>query len=297
MSTPETPNHDVAENSADTEASCQYEKNCYTTPSQNYSRNLVKYDKALVRSILDDGYLCHVGFIAPPRDIGITEKKHCPGGEPVVLPMLYGRVGETLYLHGSPDSRLMTTVRNCSPEGYPVCVTVTHVDALVLGFSVFGTVISYRSAVIHGNAKYLDEKNGKEEKGRALRALLNQVVPGRSETSRPPTPDELDKPTVIRIDIRDASAKIRTGGADENPMDIGDNRYWAGVLPVRQVYGPPISALNIGPGVSVPDHIKYLTEIREHRNIQMLPPEDSNGSNRDTPKTGHGGGQRGSMSR
>ncbi|SHF08365.1 pyridoxamine 5'-phosphate oxidase family protein [Streptoalloteichus hindustanus] len=249
--------HDIAEYSGEAGCSCAYEKNCYTTPSENNSWHMIRYERALVHAILDDGYFCHVGFIAP-RDI----PDKCPGDHPVVLPMSYGRMGERLYLHGSPKSRLMRAVKNAGDDGLPVCVTVTHVDALALGRSAFNHSVAYRTAVVHGEAFLVTDP---EERKKGLTALVEQFVPGRSRTTRPPNDQELSWTALLGIQIRTATAKVRRVGPNAMQDDLVENRFWAGIVPVRQVYGPPISDPDLRPGVPVPDHVRYLTEIRDGR--------------------------------
>jgi nitroimidazol reductase NimA-like FMN-containing flavoprotein (pyridoxamine 5'-phosphate oxidase superfamily) len=266
MSTPETLDHDIAEGSDE-----KYKTDiCYNVPSPSKFGfdKYVRYEKKLVHSILDDGYFCHIGFI--PRD-----NNNCPD-RPVVLPSLYGRVGETLYLHGSPIARLKATVKKLGTDGMLVCVTVTHVDALILARSAAHHGISYRSAVIYGRAFYMsDDIKQKKAKEEALTAIVNQVIPGRSETSRPPNDHELGLTAVLRVEIEYASAKIYNHEPSDDPNDIPippvPDQFWAGVLPVREVYGPPISAANLKSDFPVPDHIKKLTGIRGDYNLKVHP--------------------------
>jgi nitroimidazol reductase NimA-like FMN-containing flavoprotein (pyridoxamine 5'-phosphate oxidase superfamily) len=243
------------------EPDCRYPRGRRTTPSPNRSEKLIKYDRTLVHSILDDGYLCHIAFTAP-ADGGD------PGGWPIVLPTLYGRVGETLYLHGSPTSRLARHLARSEHSRYPVCVAVTHVDALVAGRSAFNHAVSYRSAVVHGEARPV---NLPAEKKFGLRALTEQVISGRSKATREPSDHELGWTALVAVEIETATAKIRNGGPNLAQGDE-DSRHWAGIIPVHQVYGPPISTPDLKPGVQVPDHIKYLTEIRNSRNTRFVPP-------------------------
>ncbi|MGP2440037.1 pyridoxamine 5'-phosphate oxidase family protein [Streptomyces sp. JW3] len=194
------------------------------------------YDRELVHSILDEGYVCHLGFV---RD-----------GAPVVLPTLYGRVGERLYLHGSTGSRPLRMTGQADP-GLPVCLTVTHVDALVLARSAFHHSINYRSVVVHGTAYDVTDP---EEKRTALDALVDHVVPGRSGDSRPANKKELAATAVIRLDLREVSAKARTGGVNDEPEDLG-LPHWAGLLPLRQGYGAPVADPGLAPGTPVPEYL------------------------------------------
>ncbi|MEV6180105.1 pyridoxamine 5'-phosphate oxidase family protein [Streptomyces sp. NPDC052016] len=194
------------------------------------------YDKELVHAILDEGYVCHLGFV---RD-----------GAPVVLPTLYGRVGETLYVHGSTGSRPLRMAGQADP-GLPVCLTVTHVDGLVLARSAFHHSINYRSVVVHGLAHDVTDP---EEKRAALDALVDHVVPGRAADSRPANKKELAATAVIRLDLNEVSAKTRTGGVNEEPEDL-TLPYWAGVVPLRKGYDTPLPEADLAPGTELPDYL------------------------------------------
>ncbi len=208
-----------------------------TVPTRSAQK--ASYDKELVHSILDEGYVCHLGFV---RD-----------GAPVVLPTLYGRVGETLYLHGSTGSRPLRMTGKADP-GLPVCVTVTHVDGLVLARSAFHHSINYRSVVVHGVARTVTDP---KEKRTALDALVDHVVPGRAADSRPANKKELAATSVIRLDLNEVSAKTRTGGVNEEPEDLG-LPHWAGVIPLRTGYGAPLPEADLAPGTTFPDYLAAL---------------------------------------
>lgn len=208
-----------------------------TVPTRSPDR--ASYDRELVHSILDEGYVCHLGFV---RD-----------GAPVVLPTLYARVGERLYLHGSTGSRPLHMTGRTEP-GLPVCVTVTHVDGLVLARSAFHHSINYRSVVVHGTARQV---TGPEEKRLALDALVDQVVPGRSADSRRADRKELAATAVIALDLTEVSAKLRTGGANDEPEDLA-LPHWAGVIPVTRTYGTPIPSKNLRPGTETPGYLSAL---------------------------------------
>ncbi|MFF7388299.1 pyridoxamine 5'-phosphate oxidase family protein [Streptomyces scabiei] len=197
------------------------------------------YDRELVHAILDEGYVCHLGFV---RD-----------GAPVVLPTLYGRVGETLYVHGSTGSRPLRMTGQADP-GLPVCLTVTHVDALILARSAFHHSINYRSVVVHGTAH---EVTDPEERRIALDALVDHVVPGRSRDSRPADRKEFAATAVIRLDLNEVSAKTRTGGVNDEPEDL-TLPHWAGVVPLRKGYGTPIPDPDLAPGTELPAYLKSL---------------------------------------
>ncbi|WP_215451085.1 pyridoxamine 5'-phosphate oxidase family protein [Streptomyces sp. ATCC 21386] len=197
------------------------------------------YDRELVHAILDEGYVCHLGFV---RD-----------GAPVVLPTLYGRVGETLYVHGSTGSRPLRMTGQADP-GLPVCLTVTHVDALILARSAFHHSINYRSVVVHGTAHQVTDP---EERRIALDALVDHVVPGRSRDSRPADRKEFAATAVIRLDLNEVSAKTRTGGVNDEPEDL-TLPHWAGVVPLRKGYGTPIPDPGLAPGTELPAYLKSL---------------------------------------
>ncbi|MCZ4514333.1 pyridoxamine 5'-phosphate oxidase family protein [Streptomyces sp. ActVer] len=208
-----------------------------TVPTRSKER--AAYDHEMVHSILDEGYVCHLGFV---RD-----------GAPVVLPTLYGRVGEHLYLHGSTGSRPLRMAGQADP-GLPVCVTVTHVDGLVLARSAFHHSINYRSVVVHGVAHQVTDPDEKRE---ALDALVDHVVPGRSYDSRPANAKELAATAVLRLDLAEVSAKLRTGGPNDEPEDLG-LPHWTGVLPLRKGYNAPVPATDLAPGIEVPDYLAIL---------------------------------------
>ncbi|WP_251016626.1 pyridoxamine 5'-phosphate oxidase family protein [Streptomyces sp. ISL-99] len=208
-----------------------------TVPTR--SRERASYDRDLVHAILDEGYVCHLGFV---RD-----------GAPVVLPTLYGRVGERLYVHGSTGSRPLRMAGQADP-GLAVCLTVTHVDGLVLARSAFHHSINYRSVVVHGIAhEVVDE----EERRTALDALVDHVVPGRSHDSRRANAKELAATAVIRLDLEEVSAKVRTGGPNDEPEDAS-LPYWTGIVPLTRGYGAPIPAADLDPAIALPDYLTTL---------------------------------------
>jgi nitroimidazol reductase NimA-like FMN-containing flavoprotein (pyridoxamine 5'-phosphate oxidase superfamily) len=176
------------------------------------------YDKVQVHEILDEGFLCHVGFAFE--------------GQPYVIPTGYVRVGEKIYLHGSAASRML---RNLD-SGIEVCVTVTLVDGFVLARSVFHHSMNYRSVVILGTAHLVTER---AEKLEALRSFTNHIAPGRWEEARQPSDQELKSTSVLTMALEEVSAKMRTGP----PMD-DDEDYalpvWAGVIPIHQQIGEPV---------------------------------------------------------
>ncbi|MFJ7071130.1 pyridoxamine 5'-phosphate oxidase family protein [Streptomyces sp. NPDC098781] len=214
-----------------------YRKTDRTVPTRSAERAV--YDKELVHAILDEAYVCHLGFV---RD-----------GAPVVLPTLFGRVGETLYVHGSTGSRPLRMTGQADP-GLPVCLTVTHVDALILARSAFHHSINYRSVVVHGTAYDVTDP---EEKRVALDALVDHVVPGRARDSRPANKKELAATAVIRLDLNEVSAKLRTGGVNDEPEDLA-LPHWAGVVPLRKGYATPVGDPDLAPDTELPDYLKAL---------------------------------------
>ncbi|RLU80420.1 hypothetical protein CTZ27_34915 [Streptomyces griseocarneus] len=212
-----------------------YERTGRSTPTRY--RDRTSYDRELVHSILDAGYVCHLGFL---RD-----------GAPVVLPTLYGRVGERLYVHGSTGSRPLRSASGAEEPGMPVCLTVTHVDGLVLARSAFHHSLNYRSVVVHGTARRVTDE---EEMRTALSALVDQAVPGRSADSRPPTAKELAATAVLRVDLSEVSAKVRAAGPGDDEEDLA-LPHWSGVVPVSTSYGTPVPADDLAPGIPVPGYL------------------------------------------
>ncbi|WP_329388127.1 pyridoxamine 5'-phosphate oxidase family protein [Streptomyces sp. NBC_01351] len=221
----------------ETETETAYEPTDRTVPTR--SRDRARYDRETVHSILDQAYICHLGFV---RD-----------GAPVVLPTLFARVGEALYVHGSTGSRPLLAAGKADP-GLAVCVTVTHVDGLVLARSAFHHSLNYRSVMVHGTAYQVTDE---AECRLALNALVDHVVPGRSADSRPANAKELAATAVIRLDLTEVSAKLRTGGPNDDAEDLG-LPYWSGVVPVAPAYGVPVPAADLAPGIAVPDYITAL---------------------------------------
>lgn len=185
----------------------------------------------------------------------------------MVLPTLYARIGEHLYLHGSVDSRPVRLAGGDGAEtgeegdgaeavaaGLDVCVTVTHLDGLILGRSAFRHSVNYRSVVAHGVAHRVTDP---QETGRALRAIVEHVVPGRSADTRPPSAQELADVAVLRLDLNEVSAKTRTGGPNDEPRDDG-LPHWSGRIPLTRAYGAPVPAADITPGVALPDYLRRL---------------------------------------
>jgi uncharacterized protein len=195
------------------------------------------YDRDTVHRILDEGLVCHVGFVVE--------------GQPFVIPMLHVRRGESVYLHGSPASRLLQTLQG----GAAVCLTVTLVDGLVLARSALHHSMNYRSVVLFGTASVVDEPGRKAE---VLRALSEHLVPGRWDDVRPPSPEELRRTLVLAVPITEASAKIRTGPPLDDEADY-ELPVWAGVLPLGLAAGAPVGDPRLRPGTEPPP---YASEYR-----------------------------------
>ena len=175
------------------------------------------YGRETIYPILDAGFICHLGFVTPD-------------GQPFVIPTAYGREGDRIYIHGATKSRMLVNAKT----GIPVCLTVTHIDGLVLARSTFHHSVNYRSAVVFGKAK---EIHG-EEKEKALGVITDYILKGRWDESRLPNEKEMKATSVLAIDIEEASAKIRTGGPSDEKEDY-ELPIWAGVVPMKMVYGTP----------------------------------------------------------
>ncbi len=186
-----------------------------------------RYDEDAVFSVLDAGFVAHVGFIERDR--------------PVVIPMLYARDGGRLLLHGANKARI---VRLLSSDA-PVCATVTLVDGIVAARSAFNSSLNYRSAVVFGSARILEAE---EQRMHALRALSEQVLPGRWDELRPPAPRELAMTAVIELSIESASAKIAAGPPQDEEEDYAIP-IWAGVIPIDSTLGHPEGDARVHPGV------------------------------------------------
>lgn len=192
------------------------------------------FDRGVINAILDEAFICHVGFVAD--------------GLPVVIPTAYGRVGDLLYIHGSAASRMMRSLA----EGIDVCVTVSLIDGLVLARSAFHHSFNYRSVVIFGKAELVTDAG---EKNKALEAFTEHVIPGRWAEVRWPNELELKATTVLRLAITEASAKIRTGPPIDDEEDLAIN-VWAGVLPLSLHPDAPAAAQNLDPAIELPDHVR-----------------------------------------
>lgn len=192
------------------------------------------FDHKTVYEILDEGFICHIGFVVD--------------GHPVVIPTGYARVDDKLYVHGSQASRMLRTLAN----GLDACVTVTLIDGLVLARSAFHHSMNYRSVVVFGRATLVDDP---EEKMTALVALSEHIIRGRWNDVREPTELEMKLTTVLSLSLEEASAKIRTGPPVDDEEDYS-LPMWAGVLPLQLTTGEPINDPRLPEGIDVPDYVK-----------------------------------------
>jgi uncharacterized protein len=197
------------------------------------------YDAATIDAILDEALVCHVAFVDPD-------------GRPMVIPTLHARDGDRLLLHASSGSRL---ARAATKAPVPVSVAVTLVDGIVLARSAFHHSMNYRSVVVVGTAATLTSEAAKRA---ALERFTEHIVPGRAAAVRGPTGRELAATAVLAVDLAHASAKVRTGGVNDEPEDL-DLPIWAGVLPLRIVAGPP------QPDAALTDDLPVPAHIRDHR--------------------------------
>ena len=198
------------------------------------------YDRAAAYKILDEGFICHVGFVVD--------------GQPFVIPTGYGRSGDNLYIHGSAASRML---RNLD-KGVDVCVTVTLLDGIVLARSIFNHSMNYRSVVVLGTAVAVQDP---EEKLKALRALSEHILPGRWAESRQPNEKELKATLVMRLPIEEFSAKVRQGPPIDDEEDYSFPT-WAGVIPLEMVPGTPIDDPKLDGGRPVPEYASNYTRKR-----------------------------------
>jgi len=192
-----------------------------------------RFDREVLHAILDEALICHLGFVHD--------------GAPVVVPTLLGRIDDTLYVHGSVASRAMRTAGRTEQ----VCVTATLVDGIVVARSGFHSSMNYRSAMVFGHARLVDDA---DEKVRALDAIVDHVMAGRSADLRPHTDVELRATTVLALPLDEASAKVRTGGPVDDEADL-DLDVWAGVLPLRMVAGDAEPDELLRPDIPVPAYL------------------------------------------
>jgi uncharacterized protein len=192
--------------------------------------NRAVYDRDAIYKILDEGFVCHVGFA--------TE------GQPFVIPTMFARIGDQVYFHGSAASRMLRGLSS----GLPVCITVTLTDGLVLARSVFNHSMNYRSVVALGMAVAIDDP---AEKLRALQAFTEKMLPGRWNDARQPNEKELKATSILKLPLTEVSAKIRTGGVEDDAEDYA-LPVWAGIVPLRLVADAPVRDERCDPGIPTP---------------------------------------------
>lgn len=196
------------------------------------------YDRATVNAILDAGFLCHLGFVVD--------------GQPYVIPTLYGRDDDVVYVHGSAASRMLRQLAS----GVPACLTVTHVDGVVLARSAFHHSINYRSAVVLGTAAFVEAP---DEKLRALEVVTEQVVPGRWAEVRGPNAREDRATAVLRLPLDECSAKIRDAGVRDEVEDL-ELDVWAGIVPLRTVPCDPVADPDLRDGTPLAASVAALVD-------------------------------------
>jgi uncharacterized protein len=210
----------------------------YTPTQRTKVRRLSKravYDKAQVHAILDEGFLCHVGFTQD--------------GQPFVIPTLYARSGETLYMHGSGASRMLKTLA----QGVDVCVTVTLVDAYVLARSAFHHSMNYRSVTVLGRARLVAEE---AEKMAALRVITDHIVPGRWDEVRGPNALEMKQTVVLALPLEEVAAKVRMGPPADDEEDYA-LPIWAGIVPIHTRLGEPVADGRVLPDVKTVERTRF----------------------------------------
>ena len=196
------------------------------------------YDRETVYAILDAAMMCHVGYVID--------------GLPYVTPTLFWRDGDRLYWHGSSASRMLRAQR----EGIPVCLTVSHVDGLVLARCAFRHSLNYRAVMAFGTAHAVEDESEKEA---GLNAFIERLYPGRTSVMRPILPQELKATMLLGMTIEEVSAKIR----DEGPLDLEEDQdadCWAGIVPIAQLVGMPIPDRRVSPRRSREREIGHLSE-------------------------------------
>lgn len=194
-----------------------------------------RYDRGTIDAILDAALVCHLGFVQD--------------GQPYVIPTLHARIGDRLYVHGSAASRTLRALAG----GAPVCVTATLLDGLVLARSVFEHSVNYRSVVVLGVATPVTDP---DEKLAALRALTDQLLPGRNADARQPSPKELKATSVLWLPLDEASAKVRTGPPDDGDSEDALLDVWAGEIPLVTRAGAPVPDPALRPGIPVPAYAR-----------------------------------------
>ena len=193
-----------------------------------------RYDRDTIEAILDEGLICHLGVSVD--------------GEAHVIPTMYARLGDVVYVHGAMANQVLGALRS----GATASLVVTHLDGLVMARSAFHHSMNYRSVVVVGVAV---EVTDHEEKVRAMQALLDQVAPGRWDSSRQPNAVEIGTTVILALGLNEASAKVRTGPPLDDPDDLS-LPYWAGVIPLSTVAGEPVDDPLLASGIPVPAYAR-----------------------------------------
>lgn len=201
-------------------------------------RNRAVLDRAALHAVLDAGLICHLAFVAD--------------GAPIVIPTGYGREGDTLYLHGSTGAHSLRV----AGTGAQVCVTVTLLDGIVYGRSVFHHSVNYRSAVIHGQATTITDPAATLH---ALGVLTDHLAPGSWDYARRPNAKELAATAVLALDLTEAAVKIRTGPPADEETDVAEDSVWAGVLPLHRLWGSAEPCTLMRAQRDVPEHVRVRT--------------------------------------
>ena len=197
------------------------------------------YERAAIEAILDEALICHVGFVHD--------------GQPFVIPTGFARDGDSLFIHGSPASRMLRTLSG----GVPVCVTVTLVDGMVVARSAFHSSMNYRSVVVLGTAMPVLDP---DRKLHAMKMLVDHLIPGRWNDLRPITPKELKATLILEIPLDEASAKVRTGGPKDDEDDY-DLPIWAGVVPLTLTPSSPVPDDRLTDGLVTPRYVRRFRNI------------------------------------
>jgi uncharacterized protein len=193
------------------------------------------YDSETIYKIVDEALICHVGFVSD--------------GQPIVMPMIHTRIGNTIYFHGALANRMLKHIQS----GNSLCITVTHVDGIVFARSIFHHSMNYRSAMLFGKGRVVETD---EEKNKVFLALTDHIAKGRWDDAKIPTPKEVASTLVVAVEIESASAKIRTGPPNDDEEDLS-LPVWAGVLPMRTEYLPPEKEKRVSETIEIPNYIKH----------------------------------------
>ena len=197
------------------------------------SHKRASYKKEDLYAVLDAGYLCHLSYTF--------------NSGPIIIPTAYGRENDTIYIHGALKNRMLNSIL----EQNQACLAVTHEDGLVLARSAFHHSFNYRSAVVFGKPRKIEDE---AEKNRILKIITDNILPGRWDEVREPNEKELAITLVIAIDVEEASVKVREGGPVDDEADY-DLPIWAGVLPVKPVFGNPVTDPEMKQTLEVPDSV------------------------------------------